>query len=368
VRIALPYDAAKPERPFVSALPVGISSNLACREIEGGHEFEVPRGVFADCLAKLQLRDVARIAEKEEDGPQWPGIQGIILCDKLPADLRFRFALTIPKGARMDYQPALTQAEIKDGCSRPRWAVGSYVLRREFKLGHFPAPWIDDRDGRRAWGRLEWDAGVLTKVFEPGDVAGLRGPFTVDPETFGRTDCGGTSTPMYQTFIYAFQPDTDPASNGTVDSISVYTSSGGVAKWTLGLYDNDAGGPNAVPDDGATDEATFNGDVKGLQIATYSSKPSIVASTQYHIGIWRDTGNAAYCWYDAGAKTKYRKSGQTYVKDTLEDPFPDSPLTTTNGSWSIYATYTASGGGDPEGRLVGGKLVGRGLLGGRLVA
>jgi len=260
-----------------------------------------------------------------------------------------RYRVVQSAGISWYYQPILTQDEIDDGCIRPDNIVGSYAIYCDRqghyknnkgttdvnyttgKLCHLYAPyWIDAKD-KKVKGVQEYKDGWLTFALPDSkwlDDAVL--PITLDPE-FGYHTVGGTQQTYLSNYIYLISGT--PASSGTVDSIFTYTKDNGTDAFKCALYDGD-GNPNNYID--KTAEVTKNA-LTWVQ-ADFGTPPSVTGGNEYWLAVFSAGGNVVG-YYDAGSN-RYL-GNQTY--DTFPDPWVSDINRNRRGS--IYAEYTAAGGG-----------------------
>lgn len=140
------------------------------------------------------------------------------------------------------YQPALTQAEIDNGCSRPENVVGSYAVYHKHKRGvqtaggmeyktgkafHVYRPHVVDANGNETWGTFSLDtaSGTLRLTVDQAWLNSAAYPVIVDP-TFGYTGTGSsTETIASYTSDWAIRSGTGGPlmyfpSSGTITSLS----------------------------------------------------------------------------------------------------------------------------------------------------
>ncbi|MDZ4228248.1 MAG: hypothetical protein U1E54_03305 [Candidatus Levybacteria bacterium] len=257
------------------------------------------------------------------------------------------------QGLDFFYQPALTQAEIDEGASRPPEVIGSYAVYasenktnyvggKEYKtgkVGHIYRPKIIDSAGTEVWGDLHIENGILSvtipqdfldkAVYPVRHAAGL---------TFGYASVGvslnGTSN------YFRGNKYTAPASV-TITSFSAAYSMGSANRNTvIAIYDNSSPAglvSYSVEDDTDTGSnfAAESDHFTTLALAAGAGS-SLVNGTVYRvvIGLTADS----YVRYDAGAATTYKSSTTRPPPATLA--FSDSGWGS-NSTFSIYATYTA---------------------------
>lgn len=251
------------------------------------------------------------------------------------------------------YQPPLTQKEIDEGEERPENVVGSYAVYHktkggmndaagmEYKVGkafHIYRPKVTDANGDSVWGELNIDEaeGLLTVTIDRTWLDNAVYPVRVDP-TFGYTTAGATAVAFGNT-VAGFQNATSVES-GTVTSISAYrdiqtgTSAGGVA-----IYNDLTSSPNALLAQDTGDQTITT----TAQWLTWTISSSISAAT-YWLAFAQSVTNARM-YRDTGAVGDILKQETAFTFENWQDP-ENEDTTVTNRLYSIYATYTAAGGG-----------------------
>jgi hypothetical protein len=257
------------------------------------------------------------------------------------------------KGLNFYYQPALTQKEIDEGASRPENVVGSYAVYHaikggmnradgmEYKTGkafHIYRPKVTDANGVETWAELNIDeaSGLLSVTVDQKWLERAVYPVVVDP-TLGLTSNGASAFALSDN-VYRGLKITAPE-DGTINSTSVWflEFSGQTSNFKGVLTD---AGADVIETNGVTDAADVVGtgaDV--LYTANYSTGPSIVASTDYIMWVIFLETFAASISYDSTAEQGWQANPNSYATPTA----PVGEGATTN-DYSIYATYTASGG------------------------
>lgn len=261
------------------------------------------------------------------------------------------FEMTIQtKGLEFLYQPELTQDEIDRGDIRPDNVVGSYAVYHdsktdnEYKTGkafHIYRPEAIDKDGNKTWCELDIDVDneILTITVPQKFLDDAVYPVIVDP-TFGYTTVGATQTDMAIGHMVNYFVSA-PASV-SVDSISVYG---------MGLYESSGtrlkgiiwgGGslPAAIITNGITPQFLATRDVAAWYTGTYSTKPSVTASTNYRVGIIQG-GSTFKAYYDSGSAPE--NNNINYGTNNYDSPPSWPNVSNTNaGRYSVYATYSTS--------------------------
>lgn len=254
------------------------------------------------------------------------------------------------------YQGELSTEAIKRGDIRPNNVVGSYAVYHKtkgrmndaagmhYKSGkafHIYRPKAIDANGVEIWADLNINEvqGILTVIVPQKFLDEAAYPVIVDP-TFGTTAIGATQNTQGGINVVWYEAFSKPASNGTLDSVSLYGRyTGSAGTFNTGLYADDGASPN-LP---STRLAYINSGGSNLPAAnawttTNLSYASLVANTQYWLTKLDSVADAVY--YDTGTASESRYRG------TAVTTHPDPAATNTAESLrvSIYATYTAAGG------------------------
>jgi hypothetical protein len=188
-----------------------------------------------------------------------------------------------------------------------------------------------DNAGDTVWGIIEIDT-VLGRMAIGVDstwMANANYPVTIDP-TFGRTDVAASNKTLSNR---ARGSEFTTSEDGTGDSITIYVD----AACEIGgaVYDDNSSLPGNMVDTSTLYESPSSG---GWVSFTSAETPSYTASTIYHImGV--DAGTDPVMRWDTDAGIG------SWWPDTwpLSDPAP-AP-TASDKRYSIYVTYTATGGG-----------------------
>ena len=357
-RVLLPWDSRR-GRPAVQ-VALRVPRDVRTRECQIG---DAPGWQF-DLDANTRMEWLRRPGDPTAKDAG--GLKLRVVFDRLPSADRLLFDLALPIGAQKHYQPALRPQDVGKGRDsqsvedRPPEIVGSYAIYEHpalSKIGHIQRQFLQDQGGARRWCEFVEIPGGLAIVMDTAWMgsAERQWPIVLDADYWGYTDVGGTNGYWYYNNVSGTY---SPASSGTATTTEVYLRSSTSTGRAMGIYSND-GNPNVLL-------RQTTGAVADPGIGWYSqsltSGLSVESGTAYWIG--GDTDGASYTKYDTVAGAQ-RRQNAAYT-GSLPNPWTDD--TSRSAVHSFRSEYTASGGGDPEGRLVGGKLVGRGLLGGRLVA
>jgi hypothetical protein len=289
------------------------------------------------------------------------------------------------------YQPALntesypeadncTETQcFKDGqviIERPENVVGSYavyhstkggmndIYGKDYKTGkafHIYRPHIIDAEGKETWGILHIENGIYS-VEIPQDFLDKAVYPIKSNDTFGYTSAGESQNNIcsrYSTLEYKSQRrgTTVAGAAGTLDKLSAYL-------WTTDL--NDTVDISYFLNTKDSEGSDSHGQVVRLQ-GTYTGPTSatldeLTAASQslsavnYVISAVADAAdmnsevNYKKTWlcYDTGSAIydEYYEewTGSTGYNSVGESPWTETPTANTTYHFSIYATYTASGG------------------------
>lgn len=278
------------------------------------------------------------------------------------------------KGLDFFYQPALTQEEIEQGAVRPENVVGSYAVYHktkggmnrvdgmEYKTGkafHIYRPKVKDANGSEVWGELNIDEqkGELTVTVPQEFLDSAAYPVVVDP-TFGYTTGGSTNLGLAQKSAggsptsYKVGRTATPLEDGTLGSLSGYISASSTASFGViaEVGDRDSSSTNNHAVVARTSENTVSASTTaGWKTVDFAGE-SFVSGNELVIdmrGDGSDLGSnvSVFIKYDS-IFTDYSQIGRSSFTDSIftNDPF-FLFLEGGSVSLSIYATYTASGGG-----------------------
>lgn len=266
------------------------------------------------------------------------------------------------KGLDFFYQPELTAEEVAQGASRPENVVGSYAVYHqtkggmndsagmEYKCGkafHIYRPHIIDAEGKECWGNLHIENGIYS-VEIPQDFLDKAVYPIKSNDTFGYTT-GGESHQIIANNDWDYGGVDEKRAGlvatgaaGTLDSISAY-----VDDWGNGV--NSASFKaflNKTSDGSQVVAITRTGvDPSPAAWQVFTAGSQAITAQNYAISVLGDgssQGAACYILYDSVEDTTYLET-QTY--ETPESPWT-FPASNSIISFSIYATYTASGGAE----------------------
>jgi hypothetical protein len=247
--------------------------------------------------------------------------------------------------------------------NRPENVVGSYAVyhatkdnmhpsqaeAEKYKTGkafHWYRPLIYDSVGKTTWGILNVDpkAGIRTITIPQEFLDNAVYPVTIDDD-FGYTDAGASSVGIGGGTARA-HGDTYTGASGTGTSMSVYA-----AAWSgdhldrniqMALYD--AVSPSNYIDDSGTASVTIDSATPQWWQAN-SSGPSLSAIQYYLAFVGDQLQYGPYAYYDSSGVNNY-------VYKTITFGSWPSTISWLAGAsqrqYSIYCTYTPSGGGATE--------------------
>jgi hypothetical protein len=293
----------------------------------------------------------------DEDG----GFEFDVVLPKKPQSNVIRWTLQ-HKNLDFFYQPELTQEEIDQGSERLENVVGSYAVYhktgrnnkvggKEYRTGkafHIYRPYAEDATGKKVWCDLhiDSDANEMTVTIPEKALERAVYPVVVDP-TFGYTTAGATFDSITSDDVYAFTANAPE--NGTVQkhTFSIQHPFGSSSQNIKAvLYNSDTDSLVGTGDGGSY---TASNSQVWRDTPTYSTEPSITSGTNYWVGVILDTaGSLRWLYYDSGV------SGDGAEDTSNSYASPDSSLgtlATDDKQYSIYATYTASGGGGSTRRV-----------------
>lgn len=279
---------------------------------------------------------------KSDDGHEFE-----IVLKKKPKSNIFNFSLSV-KGLSFFYQPELTAEQKLEGQSRAESVVGSYAIyhskkNNEYesgKVGHIYRPKLIDTTGKTCWADLKIDPEAKTmSITCPQQFLDESSyPIIVDP-TFGYTIAGSSFSSVQTTIlkgsVFASPGD---ASGATVSKITAnFTSVGSATEARADIY------LFSTLNEITNSETNANASLTtGNNDFTYSSLPTISASTNYVLTVWANAGKgtAAGLAFDAGSANQGQTQTGTATYPTW--PNPMVPNSTDTNMYTIFATYTVT--------------------------
>ncbi len=260
------------------------------------------------------------------------------------------------------YQPALTPQEIAEGAKRPENVEGSYAIYaktpktnyvggKEYKvgkIGHIPFPYMIDANG---WKVRAKDLNinqigkrlkvVIPQAFLDKAVYPVRhaAGLTMGYSTAGASYTARTSASACRGLTRTSGTIT-AATGDTITLISVYAQNGGGGSGSAGVsvYSNVADIPTTRLLSEET--ITINGAVNWYTTGALSQAMSNGVKYNVAIGNWnKGTATELGFWYDA------KTAGDNSFNAAGALPATWTETSTDANRLSIYATYTAGGGG-----------------------
>jgi len=337
-----------------------VNFSIRAQEEAGATLKELPDGTIVYKAKDYEVHQYDKPDASEEGGYEIE----VFLTSKPNTNI-FEFTIST-KGLDFFYQPALTQAEIDEGASRPPEVIGSYavyhatkggmndVAGMEYKVGkfcHIYRPKAIDANGVEVWADLHIENGILTVTVPQKFLDDAVYPVRVDP-TFGYTSIGATGISLVNNTLRAAYPYS-PTLNGTLDSLSLYhPASSNSANFRPVIYTT----ANVLVDYGSEVNVLSAG---GWYNGNFDLGASVNTGTNYKLGFWidPDEASALYTAYDSNVNYELDRDNIAYhATNVPPDPFTVSS-TIADRQHSIYATYTASGGGTSIKDIIGGGFI-----------
>lgn len=323
-------------------------------------------GLSAESESKVSDKVVWTKGQKEVEFYELPvseelpegGFEFNIILKEKPDTNVIEFTLQ-DKDVEYFYQPELTQEEIDAGYFRPENVIGSYAIYakeervnytggKEYKcgkIGHIYRPKINDANDNWTWGELNIDKNneklsvtipqdFLDKATYPvKHAAGL---------TYGYTSVGGSAVTGSKNDQIWGTLTTSPAdiSGAIIDSGSYYlkTASGTAnIKATLTLYSD-----LSIIANGVGNAQSYSTTAAWVTSA-FSTPPSLSNSTDYVIAPVYDNSALTISIYTDTVSGYYGKRDGSNSYTTPQNW--GSAISYANSRYSMYVTYTASGGG-----------------------
>ena len=282
------------------------------------------------------------------------GFEFDINIKEKPVSNRIEFSIN-SKGVAFWRQPELTREEKDNNGFQPINARGSYAIytieeKRNYtngkdyknnKVGHLFFPYIEDSNGWKVRAEdfnimhnIETGIGELAvtipqdfldnAIYPIRNAAGLE---------FGYHTNGGSGFAPTGNSVQGAGITYSPASDGTLDSMSVYAS-GNNLHYKLAVYNG-----TALVD--YTGVITLPASV-AWTTGNVTSGAAIVTANNYYLIFANETGTYTSIKYDVVGTTDRTTGVGTYA--TFANPETWTPVDQ-HYKFSIYATYTPSGGG-----------------------
>lgn len=213
--------------------------------------------------------------------------------------------------------------------------AGSGKNYRTGKVLHILRPKAIDNNGDSAWCDIHIKDGIY-KVTVPQSFLDTAVYPVIVNDTFGYWCAGASAWGLPVDDLHG--KEGTPSSSGTVDKIWVHAGDATTSNnWKGVLVDETA---ETIVSDGVTPAGGPMTSGYSWESVSYSTKPSVTASTVYVVSIISSGGDIWYK-YDAGAGTNSHYDGSNSYAT------PQDPTGWTGTSWhmSMYAEYTPSAAG-----------------------
>jgi len=278
------------------------------------------------------------------------GFKVDVILDEKPNTNRFCYQIEGAENYDFFYQPELTEEQKKRGEYRSEDIVGSYAVYHKtlknngYKTGkvmHIPRPqvWEVNDESTKEWAELSYTDGELCVTARQEFLDTATYPVRIDP-TFGYTTQGASTAQIAGTTTLNPVGILGTLSeSGDITSISAYLKYRTTNRdWYGSLYTGSAGSRGSL--EGDTDVNFIGSTSFTLNTLNFPSPLSKTAGT-YWLHVITDvlgpgTGGSDIAYDTGGA------SNTGYQESDI-----GAPVYNTN-RYSIYATYTASGGGAPN--------------------
>lgn len=302
------------------------------------------------CSAKRRRHEI------REGSLQWDVIYEA--ASALPADGIERFQLAFPEGLTWYFQPELTPEEVAEGAERPENVVGSYagyfhksgrfldadgneIANYETgKFAHLYRPEMVDAAGNRAWATQELVGNELRVTLPTEWIDTAIYPVTLDP-TFGY-DTKGASVHYTTGSAKRYGSMFTAPGSGRLSTMHAHWSNNNASidrKIALGIYSQPTG---STPIAGEV-EGSFVPFGEYLESFDLSGDEFDFVETSDYWFAWQgyDTVNSS----NTNTGVFYDSWSQNNKFSNFNRPWSSLPSTSANTyRYSIYATYTESGG------------------------
>ncbi len=163
------------------------------------------------------------------------------------------------------------------------------------------------------------------------------GEYVFDP-SFGHTGAGGS----YQATAYDIRGTvfTMGATGGTADNISVYIRDNNAGNISAGIYLNSTKAQVAYCEEA---EETVPPSSTGWRTLDVVSGGTLLANTEYALGFWNN-GSGMRFYYDSDANYSFHDNCNKLVYSDFIAVDPVTYDSTSSQTYSIYCSYTESGG------------------------
>lgn len=289
--------------------------------------------------------ETTNVAAFDEDAHEFE----IILKEK-PLTNKLQFSLQ-SKGVDFIYQPELTVEEKKEGFIRPTHVIGSYAIYHKSKInneyqagkvGHIYRPQIIDAAGNKVWGDLFIDNSqmivTIPQQFLDDAVYPIR---HAAGATFGYTTLGASNTGDNGGDSEVSSQFTGAAGTGVSISVGFASNTAGIGH-IAGLYTLSGTTLTFVT---GTDTVTSTAALtNAFDALNFNSAPALSAISYNILCMVKAAGKGSHNsrLFDAGSANQAADKVNNGTYPTL--PSPITAVSQSTNKYSIFVTYTASGG------------------------
>jgi hypothetical protein len=309
-------------------------------------------------IAATSTEESIRIADQQigsaqEDLNTHDGLKIDVILNEKPNTNTFCYQIEGWEDYDFFYQPALTPEEIAEGAQRPEEIVGSYAVYHKTlknhkvgetnyetgKVAHIPYPYVWSVNATSSTKHraeaFSIENGEMCVTVGWSFLLGAEYPVRIDP-TFGYTSAGASSD---SSSGYVKTNKYTTSEGGTITSFSWYMLNNGASQFSHGvLYGGGSGSQNRL--DYSTEDTSNNDNRWTTQTAVAGY--TFLGSTTYRLGFFHFLNQTTVA-YDSGIEVSYFSDGTYQYPANNTGTFTDTGYG--SQKYSIYATYTASGGG-----------------------
>ena len=317
--------------PQVKLQRFGNAANVSFRYIGSVN------GKFTKRLGKVtQAIDGGKVEIYDKPDEQAYEIE--LVFNQIPVTNSFPFSYRTKGVTGWDYQPALADEDVKEGCERPENVIGSYALSGPHgKLFHLYRPHVVDADGNEVWGELQLDQDnqKIEVVVDPLWLRDATYPVRIDP-TIGYTSVGASSATFAANQPFASKMAGVSGTSSLTDLYGYRQVNAGTANFKIVLYDSD--GPGGGP-------GTLLHSTAGQSCGTTAQWQSYSLALDVTSDFWIMQVADATCkfYFDTSALEGTRLSGVTAIPGFYVSPDNPwaAPYTIKTNLYSQYAVYSA---------------------------
>lgn len=299
-----------------------------------------------------------------------------ILLNERPDTNRFCYQIEGAENYDFEYQPPLTEEEIKDGIVRPENIVGSYAVYHKMlkdyypgrenyatgKVMHIPRPqvWSMANEKEKEWAELSYNDGQLCVTAPTKFIATADLPIRIDP-TFGYTTLGASSIAIGGedpdlSEVYAVQRGYSQflMGTGTLSSISAGLRSDATSQAAdtyVALYREDSAGSGSHALVVGIERANLAFTTSNAWYEFTAASEELTADTYIFSAVANGAdvsiNTTVFIALDnfIASKNIYQESATgagAYSTRKSEDPWTAAATRSASSHYSIYATYTCN--------------------------